>query len=158
MSEMEIVQSCLEAEDSARAHLETPGIPQYNSNDILKESISKKMWFEHTELHNMSKIGPNGSVLQHCSAFPFLDVTTLLRKEEKAKICSQVDSSMMESPKWKSRLWLQDIRFNKQKDAHLGRCTNYHVLNKVTYFPLHVEMSIISMCHRRSHKYHYWLC
>nr|XP_055140770.1 uncharacterized protein LOC129485750 [Symphalangus syndactylus] len=113
MSEMEITQSCLEAEDSARAHLETPSIPQYNSNDILKESISKKMWFEHTELHNMSKIGPNSSVLQDCSAFPFLDVTTLLRKEEKAKICSQGDSSMMESPKWKSLLWLQDIRFNK---------------------------------------------
>ncbi|XP_063672189.1 uncharacterized protein LOC748549 [Pan troglodytes] len=28
MSEMEIAQSCLEAEDSARAHLETPGTPQ----------------------------------------------------------------------------------------------------------------------------------
>lgn len=46
MSEMEIAQSCLEAEDSARAHLETPGVPQYNSNDVLKGSmvLSTSRW------------------------------------------------------------------------------------------------------------------
>lgn len=71
------------------------------------------MWFKHTELHNMTKIGPNSSVLQHCSDFPFLDVTISLRKEEKAKMCSQGDSSTMESPKWKSMPWLQGIQFNK---------------------------------------------